>query len=135
MLIEFTGENIINGRFTAQLNLFEVCQNCSYEFGCFQIVLKLTKPLKNEDHIWALKTNLCDRSLANPARVVSYFVLNNNKRNFIVNFSSVGFYPLERITFFPNFEIFNLWDEEKIEISKVIVKAEVRKKCLDSANH
>ena len=134
MLIEFIGENIVKSSFSSsqRLTLFPDCQ---YEFGCFQIILKLkSNKISEKNSLWALKTNLIDRCPANPERVVSYFVLDPNKLRFIIDFPSVGYYPLERIHTYPTFELVHLWGSQEIEISNIIVKANIRKRCLDLAN-
>ena len=134
MLIEFLGENIAKSSFSSSQRL-ELIPDCQYEFGCSQIILQLKSNKTSEKHsLWALKTNLIDRCPANPERVVSYFILDVNKLRFIIDFPSVGYYPLERIHTQPAFELVNLWGSQEIEISNVIVKANIRKRCLDLAN-
>ena len=135
MLIDFIGENITNSTFTASPHLYELLQDCEYEFGCWQIILKLkTNQMTETQSLWALKTNLVDRCSANPNRAVSYFFLDANKSRYIIDFPSVGYYPLERIHTYPQFEIANLWDDQSLEISNVIVKANIRKTCSGLAN-
>ena len=135
MLIDFIGENITKSTFTTSPHLYELLQDCEYEFGCSQIVLQLKSNQMTEKHsLWVLKTNLIDRCSANPNRAVSYFFLDSNKSRFIIDFPSIGYYPLERIHTLPVFELSNLWGDQKIEISNVIVKADIRKTCSDLAS-
>ena len=135
MLIDFVGENIHNSSFNSAQHLYQFLSDCSYEMGCLQIVLELkSTSITHRDSLWMLSTNLIDRCSANQNRAISYFTLQPNKKRFILDFPSVAFYPLERIHAYPSFELKNIFGRDRIEISNVIVKAQIRRRCSDSAN-
>ena len=135
MLVNFVGENINGSIFSCTQHLYELSQDCSYDLGCVQMVLDLkSSTVSHRDSLWMLTTNLIDRCPANQTRSISYFTLQPNRKRFILDFPSVAFHSLERIHTQPTFELKNLFGKDKIEIAHVIIKVEIRRRCLDSAN-
>ena len=133
MILDFIGDNIHGSAFSSTQNFLNLHSECSYEIGIKQIVLKTNEVTL--DSTWMLTTNLIDRCSANPNRSISYFSLDKLKYSSIINFPSVDFFLLERIHTFPTFELKNLFGTQKLEISDIIIRAEIRKRCLGSANH
>ena len=135
MIVDFVGDSINGSIFTSAQHLYELSQDCSFELACVQIVLELkTSKVTHRDSLWMLSTNLIDRNPTNQNRSLSYFALQPNRKRFILDFPSLAFHPLERIHTQPTFEFKNLFGNAALEISHVIVRTEIRKKCLDSAN-
>ena len=133
MILDFIGENINGTQFSCSQHFPSLHADCSYEIGIKQIILKTKEATL--DSLWMLTTNLIDRCSANPNRSISYFSLDKLKYSSIINFPSVDFFLLERIHTFPTFELKNLFGTQKLEISDIIIRAEIRKRCLGSANH
>ena len=133
MIIDFIGENIQGSSFSCTQNSLSLDADCSYEIAIKQIILKTIEPTL--DSVWMLTTNLIDRCSANPNRSLSYFSLEKLKYHANIYFQSVDFFLLERIHTNPIFELKNLFGVQKLEISDVIIRAEIRKRCLDSVNH
>ena len=132
MILDFIGDNIHGSAFSSTQNFLNLHSDCSYEIGIKQIVLKTNEVTL--DSTWMLTTNLIDRCSANPNQSLSYFALEKLKYHFIINFLSVDFFRLERIHAYPTFELKNVFGSQKLEISDVILRAEIRKTCLVSAN-
>ena len=132
MILDFIGENINGTQFSCSQHFPSLYADCSYEIGIKQIILKTKEATL--DSLWMLTTNLIDRCSANPNQSLSYFALEKLKYHFIINFSSVDFFRLERIHAYPTFELKNVFGSQKLEISDVIIRAEIRKTCLVSAN-
>ena len=135
MIIDFVSENIQGSTFTTSQHFCGLNSDCLYEIGIKQIVLNLKSNTTQKTSLWMLTTNLIDRCSTNPNRCVSYFALEKLKNQLVINFPSVDFFLLERIHTYPSFEFQSLFGSQQIEIANVIVRAEVRKKCLVSANH
>ena len=133
MIIDFIGEEN-NGTFTSTQHFCRVLQDCSYEFGIKSIILELKKNANQNKTLWMLSTNLVDRCSTNPYRAVSYFKIAALEKRVSIRFNSVDFFPLERIHSFPTFQFTNLFGEEKIEISNVIIRTEIKRKCSALAN-
>ena len=131
MIVDFQG----NSHYFSSPQYFfnELSSDCAYEIGVQTICLKLKPEAKMPKYlIWMLQTNLIDRCTTNPYRAVSYFTLETFKSEFVVNFPTVTFYPLERINTSPSFEFKNLFGHKILEISDVIIRVNIRKRCLDS---
>ena len=135
MIIDFIGENIKNGSFSTTQHFFGLANDCSYEIGVIQIVLETSSTAKaSKESLWMLTTNLIDRCSTNPNRAVSYFTWDAYKNRLVINFPSVAFHLLERIHTYPSFEFKSLFDNQKLEITNVIIRAEIRKQCSDLAS-
>ena len=135
MIIDFIGENIKNGSFSTTQHFIDLSQDCSYEIGVIQIVIKTSSIERApKESLWMLTTNLIDRCSTNPHRAVSYFTCDSYKNLFVINFPSVTFHLLERIHTYPSFEFKSLFDNQKLEITNVIIRAEIRKQCSDLAS-
>ena len=136
MIIDFISENIQGSAFTTSQHFCGLNSDCTYEIGIKQIVINLKSNKTDLDtSLWMLTTNLIDRCSTNPNRSVSYFCLEKVKTRFIFNFPSIDFFLLERIHTYPTFELKSLFGQQKIEIANVIVRVELRRKCLASASH
>ena len=130
MIVDFISSTCKNGTFSVNHHFCDLKPDYNYEIGVKQIILQLNEKTTNSK-ICMLSTNLIDRSSSNPNRAISYFSLQYKQNNFI-DFSSVAFHPLERLHAHPIFEIKSVFNETKIEITRAIIRAEIR--CLASAN-
>ena len=130
MIVDFISSNCKNGAFSVNHHFCDLKPDYNYEIGVKQIILQLNEKTTNSK-ICMLSTNLIDRSSINPYRAISYFSLQYKQNNFI-DFPSVAFHPLERLHAHPVFEIKSVFNEAKIEISRAIIRAEIR--CLASAD-
>mgnify|MGYP003338373498 CR=1 FL=1 len=133
MIIDFIGEEN-NGTFTSTQHFCRVLQDCSYEFGIKSIILELKKNTNQNKTLWMLSTNLVDRCSTNPYRAVSYFTLEAYKERHFYDFPTVDYFPLERTNTRPRFGIRDIFGNKSIRILNIIVRAEIRPKCSDSAN-
>lgn len=135
MLVDFFTEYKESGAFYCNQHFWRNLDNCSYNIGIRAIILDLKEPLKtNNESCFMLTTNLIDRSSTNPNRTISYFILEPNKKSYIVNFSSVDKFELERTHTSSSFEIKSVFNDQEIKIKNLIVRASIEKTCLDSVN-
>ena len=132
--------NLHFNQFTGNLFHFEssmvtLDRNMKYEFGVRFFHLTLTaEPVKKEQDLWSLSTNLVDRSPTNQFRSVSYFILPKTLSQGWEP-SSVVFYPLEKHQLEnPVFFIERIPRDKQIDISHAHIQLEIRK-CSDSQNH
>ena len=135
MIIDFISDNTQGSTFTTSQHFCELNSECLYEVGVKKIVLSLNSNTTEDTSLWMLTTNLIDRCSTNPNRSLSYFALEKLKNRFVINFSSVDFFLLERLHTYPSFELKSLFGTQQIEIANIIVRVEIRRKCLVSANH
>ena len=137
MLIDFIGENINGSTFASGHDFCGLLEDKDYEIGIRQILLeiKLTnRSMNQEDQFCLLNTDLVDRNSSNPNRAVSYFTLEAYKERHFYDFPTVDYFPLERTNTRPRFGIRDTFGNKNIRIVNIIVRAEIRPKCSDSAN-
>ena len=104
-------------------------RNYSYHIAVRHIHIELvSNQITKDNDLWALSTNLVDRSPANTLQAVSYFNLHKGKLNHTCTSSSVVFYPLEIHQLEnPEFIIHRINKEKVINIEHAFVQLEITK--------
>lgn len=104
-------------------------RNCKYYGGIHKIHIELsTNQISKDNELWALCTNLVDRSPTNAFQAISYFTFNKGKLNQSVSPSPVLFYPLENHHLEnPQFIIRRISKEKLVSIDRAFIQLEIIK--------
>lgn len=136
MFIDFIGEDLFDGILLTNFHLYEYLEDCSYEIGIREIILEIKSgQITEKDSNWMICSNLIDRCSTNQKRSLAFLVLNPHKNRYRIDFSSITFYPLERIHTLPRFEFRSVFKSDRLKIKNIIVRLEIRRRCSDFRNH
>ena len=104
-------------------------RNCDYQIGVRHIHIELSSNQITKDFdLWALSTNLVDRSPTNTFQAISYFTMTKGKLNHDSTPSSVVYYPLETHQLEnPQFIIQRINKTKQINIEHAFVQIEIIK--------
>ena len=109
-------------------------KQCSYEIGLRHFYLELlSNQITKDNELWALSTNLVDRSPTNTFQTISYFNTSKGKLHQSFIPGSVVFYPLEvHHLENPQFLIQRINRSKILQIDHAYIQLEIKRVCLDS---
>ena len=129
MILNLHFDSFKNNQFNSDGLYITIERNSQYQIGAHQIHIELaSNQITKDNDLWALCSNLVDRSPANPFQAISYFTFNKGKINQSATPSPVVFYPLETHQLEnAQFIIRRITKEKQINIEHAFIQLEITK--------